>query len=53
MSPVDPNHQLFWFASRAFGIVAIVMPGISVVVGLTMSGRLMKRPGASVNLRSR
>jgi len=53
VSPVDPNHQLFWFASRAFGIVAIVMLGISVAVGLTMSGRLMKRPGASVNLRSR
>ncbi len=40
MTTVNPTHQLFWFASRAFGIVAIVMLGVSVAVGLTMSGRL-------------
>lgn len=51
MSAIDPSHQLFWFASRAFGIVAIVMLGISVAVGLTMSGRLMARPGMAAKLR--
>jgi sulfoxide reductase heme-binding subunit YedZ len=48
---VTPTHQLFWFASRAFGIVAIAMLGVAVAVGLTMSGRLMKRPGAGAKLR--
>jgi sulfoxide reductase heme-binding subunit YedZ len=51
MTPVDPTHQLFWFASRAFGIVAIVLLGISVAVGLAMSGRLMSRPGRAAKLR--
>jgi methionine sulfoxide reductase heme-binding subunit len=41
----NPTQQIFWFASRAVGIVAIVMLGISVAVGLAMSGRLMSRPG--------
>jgi sulfoxide reductase heme-binding subunit YedZ len=48
---VDPTHQVFWFASRAFGIVAMLMLGISVAVGLAMSGRLMSRPGATGKLR--
>ena len=51
MTAVDPTHQLFWFASRAFGIVAIVMLGLSVALGLTMSGRLMRRPGVNARLR--
>ena len=51
MTTVNPTHQLFWFASRAFGIVAIVMLGISVAVGLMMSGRLMRRAGMNAKLR--
>ena len=47
----DPTHQLFWFASRAFGIVAIVLLGISVGLGLAMSGRLTRRPGLPAKLR--
>ena len=51
MSPPDPNAQLFWFASRALGIVAIVLLGISVAVGLTMSGKLARRhPGLPAKL---
>ena len=42
---VDPTHQVFWFASRAFGIVAMLLLGVSVAVGLAMSGRLAHRPG--------
>lgn len=48
---VDPTHQVFWFASRAFGIVAMLMLGISVAVGLAMAGRLMQRPGSTAKLR--
>lgn len=48
---VDPTHQVFWFASRAFGIVAMLALGISVAVGLAMSGRLMGRPGMTAKLR--
>jgi len=48
---IDPTHQLFWFASRAFGIVAMFGLGISVAVGLAMSGGLMRRPGAKAKLR--
>ena len=48
---VDPAHQVFWFASRAFGIVAMLLLGISVAVGLAVSGRLMHRPGIGAKLR--
>ena len=48
---VDPTHQVFWFASRAFGIVAMLALGISVAVGLAMSGRLVRRPGMTAKLR--
>jgi len=48
---VDPTNQDFWFASRAFGIVAMLLLGISVAVGLAMSGRLMRRPGSTARLR--
>ena len=51
MTAVNPTHQLFWFASRAFGIIAIIMLGISVAIGLTMSGRLTRRPGMNAKLR--
>ena len=41
MSTVDPHPSIFWFASRAFGIVAdTLLLGISVALGLAMSGRL-------------
>ena len=51
MTAVDPTHQLFWFASRAFGTVAIALLGISVALGLAMSGRLFKRPGLPAKLK--
>ena len=51
MTTVDPTRQLFWFASRALGIVAIVMLGSSVALGLTMSGRLMRQRGINAKLR--
>jgi sulfoxide reductase heme-binding subunit YedZ len=47
----DPSQQLFWFASRAFGIVAIVLVAVSVGLGLMMSGRLVRRPGLPAKLK--
>ena len=46
-----PSHQVFWFASRAFGIVAMLGLGVSVAVGLAMAGRLLQRPGLPAKLR--
>ena len=37
--------QVFWLASRALGIVALVLLSLSVSLGLAMSGRLLRRPG--------
>lgn len=48
---VDPTQQLFWFASRAFGIVALIMLAVSVAVGLAMSGRLVRWPGLPAKLK--
>jgi sulfoxide reductase heme-binding subunit YedZ len=47
----DPTHQLFWFASRAVGIVALAMLGISVAVGLVMAGKPVRRPGLPARLK--
>jgi methionine sulfoxide reductase heme-binding subunit len=46
-----PSQQVFWFASRAFGIIAVIMLGVSVTIGLTMSGKLMRRPGLPAKLK--
>jgi sulfoxide reductase heme-binding subunit YedZ len=35
----------WWLASRASGVVALVLVTISVVIGLTMAGKLARRPG--------
>jgi methionine sulfoxide reductase heme-binding subunit len=47
----DPTQQVFWFASRAVGIVAILLLGISVALGLAMSGRIVRRPGLPAKLK--
>jgi sulfoxide reductase heme-binding subunit YedZ len=48
---VDPTHQLFWLASRAVGIVAMIGLAASVALGLAMSGRLTRRPGLPAKVR--
>jgi len=40
----------WWLASRASGLVALVLVTVSVGIGLTMSGKLMRRPGLSRSL---
>ncbi|HEY2162204.1 MAG TPA: hypothetical protein VGH24_12925 [Solirubrobacteraceae bacterium] len=47
----NPTHEVFWFASRAFGITAMITLAISVAVGLAMSGRLLRRPGLPAKLK--
>jgi methionine sulfoxide reductase heme-binding subunit len=47
----DPTTQVFWFASRAVGIVAIALLAVSVALGLAMSGRLGRRPGLPAKLK--
>jgi methionine sulfoxide reductase heme-binding subunit len=39
----DPMSHVWWLASRASGVVALVLIMISVAVGLTMSAKLMRK----------
>ena len=48
---VDPTQQVFWLASRSFGIVAIIMLAVSVGLGLAMSSRIVRRPGLPAKLK--
>ena len=47
----DPSQQVFWVASRALGIVAIVLLSLSVSLGLALSGRVLRRPGLPARLK--
>ncbi|HEX5194358.1 MAG TPA: hypothetical protein VFW09_16285 [Solirubrobacteraceae bacterium] len=51
MTAGAPSHELFWFASRALGVVAFAMLGVTVSVGLSIAGRLTHRPGIAPKLR--
>ena len=41
----DPTVYLWWLVSRASGIVALGLVTAAVILGLTMSSKVMKRPG--------
>lgn len=41
----DVGQHAFWLASRAAGVVALVLLSISVVFGLALSGRLSEKQG--------
>lgn len=43
---VDPGTHLFWLGSRAFGIVAMLATSLSVGLGLALSTRVSRTPGA-------
>ena len=47
----DPSQQVFWVASRALGIVAIVLLSVSVGLGLALSSRLSRRPGLPAKVK--
>lgn len=44
-------HQAFWLASRAFGITALLGMAASVLLGLAMSTRIVRRPGLPAKLK--
>jgi sulfoxide reductase heme-binding subunit YedZ len=46
----DPMTHGWWLASRASGLVALALITISVGLGLTMSGRVMRKPGVARKL---
>jgi sulfoxide reductase heme-binding subunit YedZ len=44
------SDHLWWLASRASGLVALVLVTVSVGLGLTMAGRIARRPGLAPKL---
>jgi sulfoxide reductase heme-binding subunit YedZ len=46
----DPLPHIWWLASRASGIVALVLITVSVGIGLTMSAKLMRKRGLGPRL---
>jgi sulfoxide reductase heme-binding subunit YedZ len=42
---LDPSHYVWWLASRASGIVALVLITASVALGLTMASKLVTARG--------
>jgi sulfoxide reductase heme-binding subunit YedZ len=51
-SYTDPGQHLFWIASRAFGVAALIFVAVSVGMGLAMSMRSAKGPGAMARLKT-
>ncbi len=49
-STTSAGPHLFWLASRAAGIAALILSSISVCVGLLMSGSLRKRLGGDLRV---
>jgi sulfoxide reductase heme-binding subunit YedZ len=45
------SQQVFWLASRATGIIAMIFLAVSVALGLAMAGRLSRRPLLPATLR--
>jgi methionine sulfoxide reductase heme-binding subunit len=50
VSGAQPIHLIWWLVSRASGIVALVLITASVVIGLMMSAKVLRRPGLKRNL---
>jgi sulfoxide reductase heme-binding subunit YedZ len=50
-SYTDPGQHIFWIASRAFGVVALILVAVSVGMGLAMAMRSAKGPGAMSRLK--
>jgi sulfoxide reductase heme-binding subunit YedZ len=51
-SLTDPSQHVFWIASRAVGIVAIVLVSVAVTLGLLFSGRFSRRPGGAARMKT-
>ena len=48
----DPNQHLFWLASRALGVVAIILLSSAITIGIFLSGRILRRPGMAARLKN-
>jgi sulfoxide reductase heme-binding subunit YedZ len=46
----DPLNHIWWLASRASGVVALMLVTISVGIGLTMSAKLTRKRGLGPKL---
>jgi methionine sulfoxide reductase heme-binding subunit len=44
MNHASPLHLIWWLVSRASGIVALVLISLSVLMGLAMAARAIRRP---------
>jgi sulfoxide reductase heme-binding subunit YedZ len=47
----DPSQHLFWLASRALGVTALVLVALSVGLGLALSGRIVRVPGGPARVK--
>jgi sulfoxide reductase heme-binding subunit YedZ len=47
----DPTQHIFWIASRALGVVALVFVAVSVGLGLAMAARAAKGPGVMARVK--
>ena len=47
----DPTQHSFWLASRAVGVIAMILVSISVAMGLLFSGRMIRNPGTPRRIR--
>jgi sulfoxide reductase heme-binding subunit YedZ len=45
VTQVDPVPHIWWLASRASGVVALILVTVSVGIGLAMAGKLVHRRG--------
>ncbi len=50
MTAKDPTPYLWWLVGRASGIVALGLVAFAVLLGLTMSTKLLRRPGVGRTL---
>lgn len=46
----QPINLVWWLVSRASGIVALVLISLSVLMGLTMAAKVLRRPGLKRSL---
>lgn len=52
MTGPDPAQYGWWLASRASGVVALALVTASVAIGLTMAGKVLRRPGVGRKLKT-
>lgn len=45
MRRAEPLHYLWWLVSRASGIIALLLISLSVLMGLAMATKILRRPG--------